>query len=321
VVCTAHTQDDQIETVLMRLMRDAGARGLASLAAPSRVIRPLLAHTRSQLVMYARAARVQWTEDPSNASRLYLRNRVRHDLLPALRVANADIGAELLEIGERAAAWRAEAEAFVREQLGVRVYERHGWLDVPARFLSTLGPHELRVLWPAIAAMVGATLDRRALDRLVAFSVTSRVGSRIQLAGRWEVVRARDAFELRAVDSAHAQATVAAMPLSNVTTWGDWYFREAESCDAKWSACLPADQPLFVRAWRAGDRLAADSGREKKVKELLTGAGVTGHLRAGWPVVLAGDQIVWVPGVGRSEAATARPGRPGLPFFCEYISR
>ena len=64
-----------------------------------------------------------------------------------------------------------------------------------------------------------------------------------------------------------------------------------------------------------------DGEAPRKVKRFLSDAGVTGHERAGWPVVLAGDQIVWIPGIRRGKAATARSGRPGLAFVCEYINR
>ena len=83
-IVTAHTLDDHIETVLMRALRGSGARGLAGLLAPSSVGRPLLALTRSAVGECARAWRVSFVEDPTNVLRLYFRNRVRLDLLPAL---------------------------------------------------------------------------------------------------------------------------------------------------------------------------------------------------------------------------------------------
>jgi tRNA(Ile) lysidine synthetase-like protein len=61
-------------------------------------------------------------------------------------------------------------------------------------------------------------------------------------------------------------------------------------------------------------------GAIRKVKQLLSRAGVTGHKRAGWPVVLAGDEIVWIPGVRRSKI-TERLGTAGVPFICELIDR
>src|SRR5262245_14060133 len=63
-IATAHTETDQIETVLMRVLRDAGARGLAALYAPSEVARPLVAITRAQIAAYAEKCGISWIEDP-----------------------------------------------------------------------------------------------------------------------------------------------------------------------------------------------------------------------------------------------------------------
>ena len=83
-VATAHTRDDQLETVLMRILRGAGARGLAGLCAPSPILRPLLGVSRASVAAYAAERNVDWIEDPSNESPAILRNRIRRDLLPAL---------------------------------------------------------------------------------------------------------------------------------------------------------------------------------------------------------------------------------------------
>ncbi len=321
-IATAHTADDQIETVLMRTLREAGARGLAGLLAPSDVLRPLLALRRAALLDYATKRRLEWVEDPTNVARRFLRNRIRHDILPALRSVSPGIDRELLEIGERAATWRRETETIA--QLVSTVDREERAVDVGVGTIDGLDAAQLGVLWPAVAARVGATLDRRGIGRLASFSQTSRVGSRIQLSGGWEVVRSRHALRLRASQSENAGE--AELDRTAYTTWGRWTFWSAgmnrgwRDEPSGWNAQLPVDEPLRVRGWRPGDRIAGASGRPgRKVKRLLNDAGVTGHERGGWPVVLCGDQIVWVPGVRRSGAATERSagGRPTLTFSCE----
>jgi tRNA(Ile)-lysidine synthase len=322
VVCTAHTSDDQVETVLMRVLRDAGARGLAGLYAASDIVRPFVRLTRRDLTMYARARRLAWIEDPSNVSPRYLRNRVRHDLLPALRRVRSSIDDDLLELARSAAAWRLDVDAFVGENVELRRNGASREMDVSVSSLAGFSPDALSVLWPAIVARAGVRLDRRGTDRLVGFTGLSRVGARIQLSGGWQVVRSRDAFQLRA--SGHRQSAEERLALSSTVAWGKWFFRPATSdigADS-WSAWLPTDRPLTVRSWRAGDVMAHRAGGPaRKVKRFLNDAGVTGHERAGWPVVLAGDQIVWIPGIRRGDAATTRSGGPGLAFVCEYVNR
>src|SRR5204863_1134260 len=83
-VATAHTRDDQVETILMRVMRGAGARGLGGLFAESVDLHPLIGVSRHEIVAYAEANALRWIDDPSNASLRFFRNRVRLDLLPAL---------------------------------------------------------------------------------------------------------------------------------------------------------------------------------------------------------------------------------------------
>jgi tRNA(Ile)-lysidine synthase len=326
VVSTAHSSDDQVETILMRVLRDAGPRGLAGLFAESEIVRPLLRLTRRDLARYARAQGLTWVEDPSNASPQFLRNRVRHDLLPALRHVRIGIDADLLALARKAARWRLDVETFVANEIELRTFAETPGLDVCASTLGARSANELCILWPAIAAHAGLVLDRRGTVRLAEFTREGRVGSRIQLSGGWEVTRSRDALQLRA--SNEDKPTHEPLALSNDTQWGDWFFRPA-SHDASpeigsdsWSAWLPTDRPLSVRIWEAGDAMTCPDGSPpRKVKHFLSDAGVTGHERTGWPVVLAGDQIVWIPGVRRSDAATVRSGRPGLPFVCEYFNR
>jgi tRNA(Ile)-lysidine synthase len=322
VVCTAHSEDDQLETVLMRVMRGAGARGLAGLYAASDVVRPLLRFSRRDLTRYARAQGLAWIEDPSNDSRRFLRNRVRHDLLPAMRRVQPGIEEDLLKVARRAARWRVEVEAAAGEVVLAQSNNGETSLDVAAQALTSYSLGQLSVLWPALAARIGVTLDRRGTARLAAFTASGRVGARIQLSGGWQVVRARDRFELR--HGGPDAPTVSPIGAAGVVGWGSWSFRPSDGRVRSdvWSAWLPTDLPVRVRVWQAGDAMSVQSGSPaRKVKELLSDAGVTGYERARWPVVLAGDQIVWIPGVSRSDAATERSGRPGLAFLCEYDHR
>jgi len=326
-VVTAHTRDDQIETVLMRAMRGAGARGLAGLAAPSSIRRPLLDVRRSELYAYARARSLEWIDDPSNTSASFLRNRIRRDLLPALARAQPEIADELKAIGEKAAAWRLELAALVDESIRFTLrgdaLEAPG-LDVSRADLTHRTMPELAILWPELASRVGVTLDRRGIDRAVEFTRAGRSGGRIQLSGGWELTRARDWLELRAIRTATHQTDVA-QRLGESVAWGRWRFSTVEQSAGTdpWRAELGGND-LRVRSWRQGDRMVVrfrDQLVGRKVKYFLTDAKITGHIRASWPVVLAGDEIVWIPGVRRSDAATARSGRPVVTYVCDYLDR
>ncbi len=90
-IATAHHRDDQVETVLFRLVRGAGLRGLGGMAPRSRdLLRPLLDVGRAELRGFLERRRLAWSEDASNATSRYARNRIRHTLIPAFVAALGD---------------------------------------------------------------------------------------------------------------------------------------------------------------------------------------------------------------------------------------
>jgi tRNA(Ile)-lysidine synthase len=200
VVATAHTRDDQIETFMIRMLRDSGPRGLAGLYAESAAARPVLEVSRRELADYAMAAGVRWIEDPTNESDRYLRNRVRRDLLPALERAHPGFEHDVIAISRRAAEWRRQLDQTVES--AVQVEHLVDGIAVRAVDLQGFAPDELALLWPSIAALAGARTDWRGTERLVAFTPTARVGARIQISGGWDVTRTRVSFELRRVRAA-----------------------------------------------------------------------------------------------------------------------
>lgn len=315
-VATAHTRDDHLETVLMRALRGAGARGLAALDVDGPVLRPLLSLTRAEVDAFAEERSVRWLDDPTNASLAHLRNRVRLELLPALEGAQPGFGRELLDLSRRAATLRREVERLVRRHVRVTVHE--GSLAVARSDLVRYDAQGLATLWPAIAARLGVALDRRGTARLSEFTIGGAPGARIQLSGGVEVVAHRGKLVLRRMS---VLVACDARPLRDGTSFGGWRFRRGDGAprDA-WGAELPEDDRLEVRMWRPGDRMVPlGAAAPRRVKGLLRDAGVDAARRAGWPVVLAEGRIVWIPGVRRSGAAAVRSGGPSLTFLCERI--
>jgi tRNA(Ile)-lysidine synthase len=318
-IVTAHTLDDHIETVLIRALRGAGARGLAGLLAPSDILRPLITVSRVTVNACAVAWAVPFVEDPSNLSRAHLRNRVRLDLLPALVHARPGLPAELLAVSRRAADLRRDVDRLIDEH--VMPEQSREELSVARDEMARLDRSGLALVWAALAARQGVMLDRRGTERLTSFTINAGTGARIQLSGGVEVLRHRDRLVLRRVTSDIGERD--AVLLEPGTVWGSWRFmREPENGTDLWRAVLPADTQLRVRAWRPGDRMVPEgSSTARRLKGLFRDAGVDAIRRRQWPVVLAEGQIVWVPGVRRAHAAAVRSGRPNVTFRCEHIDR
>jgi tRNA(Ile)-lysidine synthase len=318
-IITAHTLDDHLETVLMRVLRGAGARGLAGLLAPSAMGRPFVGLSRSTIADCARLWAVPFVEDPTNLSRRHLRNRVRLDLLPALSRVRPELPRELLDLSRRAADLRSALEQLV--DASIAIDRGDDALSLAREDLLRFDAQSLALLWPSLAARQGVMLDRRGTERLVSFTIHGAPGARIQLSGGAEAVRRRDRLVVRRVPR-HVE-TSAIVRLRHGAIWDGWRFvRESADARDRWSAELSADKPLRIRAWRPGDRMIPEgSTAPRRLKGLFRDAGIDAVRRRTWPVVVAGEEVVWVPGVRRASAAPARSGRPNVTFRCEHIDR
>jgi len=175
-VITAHTRDDQIETVVMRILRGASARGLAALYADGPIVRPLLGVRRRKLERYARSRALQFVEDPTNSSPRFMRNRVRHDPLPAFRAAQPSFERDMLRLARQASTLRQRVER-VAGQLSRHTGQA---IELQVSDFDGLNRDGIAILWPAFVARLGVALDRRGVHRATEFSMTSRTGNRAQ---------------------------------------------------------------------------------------------------------------------------------------------
>lgn len=204
-VATAHTRDDQAETVLLRLFRGAGPDALGGIPERSpdgRIVRPLLGVGRDEVLAYARAAGLSWREDASNGSRRYARNRLRADWLPGLQASfNPRLlraTADLAEAVRRDAEW---IEPIVEAELA-RATRAEGdalWID-PAPWLTWPEGLARRVLRRLLQqAGAGRELSRTHLFRALSFLRAARGGTLLELPGGLALARERDGFRLRPV--------------------------------------------------------------------------------------------------------------------------
>lgn len=113
-IITAHHQDDLIETMLINMIRGTNRKGLSSLLSHRKLLRPLLKTGKGEVLRYAREHRIRWHEDSTNATDAYLRNRLRHSVLPRLTAAQRE---QLLTINHRATEVNAELDQEIAELL------------------------------------------------------------------------------------------------------------------------------------------------------------------------------------------------------------
>ena len=185
-IAVAHTQDDQAETLLLRLLRGAGASGLAAMRPRSAdLARPLLGVPRARVLEHLRARGLAWREDPSNADPVHLRNRVRHELLPYLEQR---FNPRLREALARTAALLADDAAYVEAQ-AAELVARIGSREGTALVLDRVRLAEAPVAVARAAVRLGAAADGRPRR--------DRSPSRRPRARRWRARRPRPARRLQ----------------------------------------------------------------------------------------------------------------------------
>jgi tRNA(Ile)-lysidine synthase len=335
-IATAHTLDDQAETVLMRLVRGAGTRGLAGIFPAHQekhLVRPLLAITRREVEAYLKAIGQSWREDSTNRDLSHTRNRVRHELLPLLeRDFNPAIRQTLADVAEVARAeadyWSQKVASLLPRLLRPGEPSRSGRTTTGAAAgalaldLSAFQALPLalrRQVLHAIGEQMGIVLEFSHIDQLGEL-IDSRVGGkRLALPGGLTAVRSFRELRLSPGEAGAAgnnyqywlavPGEVAVPELGSVIR-ARLVNRQHVASARDALALLDRAQlapKLTVRNWRPGDRFfPAKTKAPKKLKDLLEPGRVLGHIspaeRKSWPVVESAGQIVWVRGFPAPEA-------------------
>ena len=322
-IATGHTLDDQAETVLLRVVRGAGTRGLAGIyprlsfdASDFSIIRPLLKTRRKLLESYLKEIGQDWREDSSNRDLRHARNRVRHGIVPRLeRTLNPAVRETL---GETADIARSEEEYWQKEVL-------RALPEVWQAETRTLKPAELEALPLALRRRVvraageslGLNLEFRHVEEILELdqrgpraamlpdgwllSVT-RDGLQFAPPGRTPTTNSDYEHKLAVPGTIRVPETGACFEVARVPGSEAAGYNPDHMLDP---ALL--QQELTVRNWRAGDRYwPAHSKAPRKIKELLQERKLTGTERKLWPVVVSGQEIVWVRGF--PTPARLRPG-------------
>jgi tRNA(Ile)-lysidine synthase len=325
-VATAHTLDDQAETVLAKFLRGAWTEGLAGIApklesSDGPILRPLLGTTRAEIEACLNEIGQTWREDSSNRHLTYTRNRIRHDLLPLLEGWNPRLREHLAQMAELARDeevwWQAElarvAPQILMKGLPVRGGGRAAGvglsdtLAIDVTRLAALEPAMQRRLLRHAAEQLGAAPDFAATEALRTMALHGRASQKLELAQGLRAERTHR--ELRMTSGPVSDASEGqqgAPPEYAGTIPGEI---DAPAFGLRLCIAAPASgepgegegtaagRPVKLRNWKPGDRVTLrHSSGPRKVKEVLERLRVTGSSRALWPVLELDGRIVWMRG-------------------------
>jgi tRNA(Ile)-lysidine synthase len=317
-VALGHTADDQAETVLFRIVRGTGLRGLRGIPyARGPFVRPLLDVRRRQVLRFLGQRALPFVEDPSNRDRRFTRSRVRHEWLPFLQRENPQVVEALLELGreaQRVLPASPPAGAGPLPPMGRRAAAKVAELAAEGR-----GTRYVHFEGGTAEVAYGQVLVRAGHPPRQA-SAPPAPERRVEIPGPGQYlwkgaggvsleidVQARDAMDAVARGPAHAESAGPG----------------AAAAGFAWE-CL--GQGLHLRAVRPGDRMRPRGGiGSRKLQDLLVDAKVPRGRRGDLPVLCtSAGTILFVPGLRPSEVGRPGPGAPRwieIRVFCHDTSK
>ncbi|MFA9444160.1 tRNA lysidine(34) synthetase TilS [Egicoccus sp. AB-alg6-2] len=347
-VVVGHTADDQAETVLLRAARGTGVDGLAAMSQGRELrpdlhlLRPALGLRRADLRAFLVAEGLPWVEDPTNVDPAMRRNVVRHEVLPSLARAGGDPVGALGRLADLARADAAALHALAEGHAAELVVRTGAVRSLPDAGLDRL-PIALRrrvvrlVLAELLDQPAGAAAVERVLDLAPGAAVDLPGGVRATAGGGWRTVgpptAPSEAEQTLSVPggvdwpptSMRITSLTPGAPAPAATDPGQIAFALAEAwtpprvripgrlvppggtAERMSLALGPVTSALVVRSRRPGDRLRT-AGGTRRLQDVLVDAGLPRPVRDLWPVVAAGDRVVWVPGIA-ADVEVVREGR------------
>ncbi|MBI5933391.1 MAG: tRNA lysidine(34) synthetase TilS [Chloroflexi bacterium] len=334
-VAVGHTADDQVETILMHFLRGAGMTGLKGMAYRTvfsvfdveiPLVRPLLDVWREETVVYCAGQGLRPHYDPSNDSLNFLRNRIRHLLIPNLETYNPKFREAVWRTGQSLqadheiltqsvdAAW---ARAVVNESDGLITFDASTLTEFPLGLTRYLFRRAMERIQPL------ADISYALLDRVTAFLQNGKTGGSLPLIGGIRLLREGNQvfvagenavlpFEAWPQLPADADSLLLSLP-SRVDLPGGWRFsceswnipalarEQMQDNEDPFQVWLDADTlqgDLTLRVRREGDRfepLGLD-GHSQKLSDFFTNEKLAQRARDRWPLLCAGDKIAWIPG-------------------------
>ena len=309
-IATAHTLDDQAETVLMRLLRGSGSRGLSGIPPVSNsIVRPLIDTSRSEIEEYLRSKGVEWVEDSTNESPEFLRNRIRQDLLVELESYNPQIKETLSRTAE---ILRSEEE-FIRKEalkhfddifspnkselIGDLKYYRS--VEKPLRFsLLRLTIEKLNTSLKNISSTHIVSADD--------FLLSETASGEVELPQGTVIVKGYDTFLVTRKSELELEFSY------SIQSPGKWSFPEfsvsieyiitdelAENDESvAYFDPETVSFPIEVRNFKPGDRFSPlGMTTSKKLQDYFTDIKLPKFLRSRVPIFISKDEIMWLGGI------------------------
>lgn len=344
-IALAHNADDQCETLLQRIVRGTGIRGLAGIPSTRRdekgytIVRPLLFTSRKEIEDYAAEHALRPNYDESNDSVEYTRNRIRRELIPYLeKYFNPGVKEALQSLAEIA----GPEEDYMEEQTRTALAALQRETSQGERILDAAG---IRTLHPALARRVVAQVIREcSRDENLRYTIVENVLSILQsenpsasvnLPGGWRAERRYEklVFRRSASDDEHAVEGRRHFRVQ-ILKKDSAAFEDVRSARKKSVPCAMLDydklcreypepeKKLTLRTRKAGDRIGIAGGKHKKIQDYMVDRKIPKEFRDRLEMIAIGGEILWIlPDSGIPNEVEQKKGRVSQKYQIEEGSK
>lgn len=302
ILATAHTADDNAETVLMNLIRGTGLKGLCGIPVRrGNIIRPMLSVTRENVLTYLHTTQTPWREDSSNARDAYRRNRIRHHVIPLLKAENPALAQTLLSGSLRLQAEEDYLETETRN--AIQTVRREGGWDCAA--LRSLPDAIRRRALLSLLRETG-TADAHHVEKLYRLLDTDTPVGQVTLPQNRIAKKAygmlRILPKLQTVLEEHLLPIPGTLTIPEIGMCVCTYFCEnsedfSENSETIFLNYDMISAPVTVRARRIGDSITLPGG-SRSLKRLFIDRKIPQEQRDQIPVLVMGEQLLAVYQIG-----------------------
>ena len=290
ILVTAHHRDDKIETFFINLLRGTRLKGLTSIALQRQnIIRPLINTSKSQIIEYAKDNDIYFQNDVTNFDNSISRNWIRNELIP--EVENRFPG----NLNNKITGLILEIEESTKEDAEIKKYIKYapGYFEVPACLLKH-NSSETNYLLSIISQLVGQS-GLQTSDIKNMFKALSS-GMQVSYFENWIV--SQQLGLLIFVNKEEWKFK------QNTNSFGYFQFVTTEYRETRnnWSLALQniSNDQISFESVSPGDFIILDN-KKQKVSEVLRSSGIQDVLREVWPLVKKDDEVIWIPGLRKSD--------------------
>lgn len=342
-LAVAHHADDQIETVMMHILRGAGPAGLRGMAYRSflhgfssdiPIVRPLLGVWREEIDEYCRHAHLDLCVDQTNNDTKYFRNRIRHELIPYLETYNPQVKKHLWQLANLSQAENLLLDSIKAETINNLVSEKGKGFFVIKRpeFVEETTPIQRRILRQLISELREdlRDIDYLTVEKGIEFARSADARGEWQLLEKVWLTKFSDTKMLIFTDDADLSEMFPLMEGKGEITL---LFPGTTKLNDHWEitaiiingAIAPKNEmndnevffdladlqdPLMIRLASAGEKIFPFGRKEisQKLSDLFINLGILRRARAQWPILYSGDKLLWVVGLRRAKFAPLESG-------------